>query len=288
MDDISGVLLAEGECGAKSLSANVSWDDYKAIQAINPSTVVHGAKSMRHLLNAWNNPSPSKACLAWGRAIHCLLFEPDQFESRYAECDVIRNPRHNAYKDWLADNEGKEALTAKDMTTTLKAAKCFLADPDVQELIAAGMAEVTLLTVEDGVQCKGRVDFLQTALEVITDLKSTRNIESRACSRDFYRYQYDVKLGLYQRWVQMLTGRPWPVKVIWIENVEPYDVAVMPIDSAVLDRGARKGLEVIRNVKRCIEAGEWPGVGGEEFLLHTPNWAMDDELEGAEEYEEAA
>lgn len=271
---IEGVLdgtLAE-------IREGVSWDDYCSIAGLNPSVLVHGLRSMKHLHHAWHADSTDSPAMAWGRAVHCLLFEPRTFEQRFVKCDMVRNHRHKAYQDFLADNPGKEVLSVAEWDSVLLAAESFVGDYEVQGLIRQGVAEVTVLSVEEGMQCKHRLDWLATpTAKIIGDLKSTKNIEARRASQDFYKYKYDVKLGLYQRAMRQVTGHPWPVEVIWLENVPPYDVAVMPIDDAVLDRGARKGLEIIRKVKDCIERDEWPGVGGEDFILNTPSWEMDDE-----------
>jgi exodeoxyribonuclease VIII len=272
MDSFDGVLGGVIE----EIRPGVPFADYLDISALNPSTLCHGLKSMRHLLHVWNGGSSDSKSKQWGRAIHCMLFEPREFEKRYVKCNLVRNPAHSL-PGVSGGSSGKEPLTVKEYDSAITAAESFLESPEVVDLIDAGVAEVTLLTVENEMQCKGRVDWLRTSHKMIVDLKSVRNIEARRASRDFYNYHYDVKLGLYQRWARKLTGDEWPVKIIWIENQEPYDVAVMPIDNAVLDRGARKGLGVIDRVKECVAADQWPGVAGDDFLLYVPSYEMDDE-----------
>jgi hypothetical protein len=282
---IAGVLNGTRQ----ELLEGVSWDSYRAICGMNPSTICRGAKSLLHLKHSWDTPSSDTPSLVWGRAVHCLLFEPAEFVTRYVKCSIRRDKRTEAYSEFLSDNAGKEILTLAEYDSACFAAQSFVGNEEVQDFIQSGRAEVTLLTVEDGIQCKGRVDWLAQYREALVDLKTTKNIEVRRASGDFYRYHYDLKLGLYQRWLRTLTGRNWPVEVIWLENTPPYDVAVMPIDSAVLDRGAAKGLAILKRIKQCIEDDHWPGVSGEEYLLHTPSYEMEDvELEGAEEYQEAA
>jgi hypothetical protein len=277
------------ESAIEGIRYDVDWDQYRQFLGANPSVIVHGLRSMKHLRYAWSRPSNDTPSLIWGRAVHCLLFEPAEFVERYVKCTIRRDARTEAYKDFLAENAGKEILTVAEYDSACFAAQSFVGNEEVQDFIHRGKPEVTLLTVEDGVQCKGRVDWLASFREALVDLKTTKNIEARRASSDFYRYHYDVKLGLYQRWLQKLTGRNWPVEVIWLENTPPYDVAVMPIDNAVLDRGAAKGLGILRKLKECIADEHWPGVADDEYLLHTPNYEMEDvELEGAEEYQEAA
>jgi len=48
-------------------------------------------------------------------------------------------------------------------------------------------------------------------------------------------------------------------------------------------------MDIIHRVKQCILEDRWPGMAEDDlYVLNTPSWAMDDELEGAELIEGAA
>ena len=281
MPDISSIL--DGK--RSELCRNVDWDTYRAIPAMNPSTVVYGLKSMLALRWAWDHPGEPTDAMLWGSAVHCLLFEPNLFDQRYAAWKGRR--AGNDYKDFEAEcwSLGKVVLAEKDWDKALDAAKSFVRKPDVKEIIRAGQAESTVFTVEGRVQCRGRLDWISSSTHRLVDLKTTNDITADKFSRTFYAFHYDTKMGLYQRWLNKLTNDRWPVSLIVLESRPPYDIAVMPIDDAVLDRGARRGLEVIRRLPECIEKDCWPGIDAEGYNLATPTWEMDDEeeLEGATE-----
>ena len=169
---------------------------------------------------------------------------------------------------------------AYSMATALEAVKGFLRDDRVQELISAGQAEQTVLTVEDGFQCKGRPDWVSTACHVLTDLKTTAEIEPKLFGKTFYNFSYDIKMGLYRRWLNSVTNDHWPVEIIVMESKAPYDVAVIPVPDAVLDAGVEKGLALITKVRHAIETDEWPGVANNQPRpLVVPFWAMEEEPE---------
>lgn len=268
------------------LCAGIDWDTYRSIVALNPSTIVYGLTSPRHLLHAWTTPRKDTDDLRWGRAAHCLLFEPGEFEKRYAVWTGGRRAG-NDYKDFVSEcwENGKEVISQADFDSLLVAANSYIDEPLIKPILDKGQAEVTLFHVEDFIQCRGRVDWISSSAHVLVDLKTSRNIASRPFGRDFYKYHYDVKLGLYQRWLNLLTGEHWPVVCICMENSAPFDITVVPIADAVLTRGCDKGLSVISEVRRCIESKSWPGIArGEEYFLDTPVWEMEDaELDGAEE-----
>jgi len=250
-------------------------DDYCAVPAISPSVLVEGLKSMKHLRHAWYNPRPDTPDLEFGRAVHCLLFEPRVFEARYTFYPGRRAGK--AYQDFQDEHPGAEVLKESDYNALVACARAILDEPPVQPLVKAGQAEVAVFAGEYGMQCRGRMDWLSSD-GVLVDLKTTRNIEGRAFGHDFYRYHYDVKLGLYRRWVRNVTGCHYRTVVIAAEKFPPYDVTVTPIPDAVLDQGAIRGLRVLEQLRRAIESDRWPGIaGGAEYELVVPGYEMEEE-----------
>lgn len=269
--------------GSRTELISMPWAEYLEFSALNGSVIVKGRKSLRHLKYAWDHGGEDTEAMQFGRLLHCLLFEPAEVEARYRAWDGTR--RGNAYKLFCANAEiaGAEVVRAEgqySLATALEAAQSFLHDTRVQALISSGQAEQTVLAVEHGLQCRGRLDWVSTSEHVLTDLKTTAEIEPELFGRSFYRYGYDLKLGLYRRWLNAVTGDHWPVEVIVLESKPPYDIAVIPVPDAVLDTGVDKALGIIGRVAHAIEVDEWPGVAGGEMLpLHVPFYEMIEETE---------
>jgi len=278
--------------GTRSEISSLSWDDYKRYPGLNPSTIKAGRESMLALKYVWDHggleDTPS---MSWGRAMHTLLFEPSHFSERY--CAYEGRRAGNKYQEFADEAQllGKEILPAHgpfSQEYALNASQQFLKNRLVQDLIVEGVAEQGLFVVEDGLQCRGRVDWIRTREpHKLVDMKTTRSI--RYFSNDFYRLGYDLQLSLYHRWLKRLMGADLPVEVVVLENHPPFDSVVIPIDPAVLHRGERLGMDIIHRVKQCILEDRWPGMAEDDlYVLNTPLWAMDDELEGAELIEGAA
>lgn len=258
---------------------SMPWETYKGYPALNCSTIVKGKKSMLHLKHQWDHNSEDSDAMQWGRLVHCLLFEPAEVEDRYWEWEGDRRGNEYKQKCERADRAGAEVVKAEgqySMATALPAAKGFLANSRVQELISAGQAEQTVLTVEPpDIQCKGRLDWVSTGQHVMTDLKTTAEIEPEKFGKSFFNFAYDIKLGLYRRWLNSVTNDQWPVEVIVLESKPPYDVAVIPVPDAVLDAGIEKGLALIAKVRDAIKTNEWPGVAGDQPMpLVVPYYVM--------------
>lgn len=269
--------------GQRRELCEMPWPEYKDFPALNCSTIVRGRKSMLHLLHAWQHDGEDTEAMQFGRLQHCLLFEPQEVENRYWTWTGRR--AGNDYKAYCEEAEASDAEVVRDtgqysMESALEAAQGFLRNSRIQALIAAGKAEQTILIPEVGMQCKGRLDWISTAEHVLTDLKTTAEIEPNLFGRSFFRFGYDLKLGFYRRWLNNISGDQWPVEVIVLESKPPYDVATIPIPDAVLDRGVDKGLEILARIKECIEADEWPGIAnGRPMMLMVPYYEMEEETE---------
>jgi len=256
------------------------WDEYREYPALNGSAIVHGRTSMLHLKYAWDHGRKDTDAMQFGRLVHCLLFEPTEVTERYWPWDGRRSG--NAYELFKAEAEiaGAEVIRAEgeySMEAALQAAKGFLASSRIQSLIEAGKSEQTVITEECGMPCKGRIDWISTSQHVLTDLKTTVSLDRKKFGRQFFSLGYDIKLGLYRRWLDRVTNDHWPVEVIALENKPPHDVAVIPIPDAVLDAGVDKAMDIIGRVRQAIESDYWPGMAGDEdYPLEIPFYEMEE------------
>jgi hypothetical protein len=255
----------------------------KDVPALNPSVIVECDKSPFHAWHAWNFLSAETPSLQVGKALHSALLEPRLFAERYKPAEQRRTKKYVEE----AAAEGVEYLLPKDFDNIVEAARRASLCKDLQRFIKAGQSEVSLFTDEFGCQVKGRLDWISTDPLAIFDVKTARDIDERWFSKAFYQYHYDVKLGLYQRWLKrLMNADDIPVYLLVVENQGPWDCAVVPrsggepapLPNAVLERGAAKGLKWIEQLRGCIERDEWPGVGAvEDWTLQTPYGEMNDE-----------
>lgn len=279
MADISAILSTQ----RTELQYDLLWDSYLELPGISPSTLCVGLKSMKHLLYRWNHPGKDTDALRFGRALHAMLLEPKTFEQRYTHWDTRRQGKK--YDEFLAQAslDGKQVLSGYQWFAAQEAAKSFCQCVEVKPWIGAGRAEVSALAPIAGVQCRGRMDWVDAY--GLPDIKTTMSISRGSFSRDVFKYAYDLKMAVYRELLRINTGETKRVALIAIEKEPPFDVAVMELPEAVLDQGLKKALKVIDRLKRAIDEDHWPGVG-EDFDLEVPAWQMMDvDLVGAEEYQ---
>jgi len=260
------------------LNPDMSWDDYRAVEALNPSLLKVGQKSMKHLKYARDNPQPPKDAFVFGHAVHTVVFEHHELDNRFIVFDGRRDKRMPAYQDVLiqAEETGCEILKSAELKAAVEMGLAVATDPLVKPIIAAGKAEVSVFSEEYGQPTKGRLDWVCSS-PGFADLKTCRDIRPFAFCSDCFRYSYDISLGLYQRWLSQIRGQEEPCSIIAVEKTPPYDCVVYDIPQAVLDRGAERGLAIIEKYIECEKSGEWPGVADRrpgEF--HVPYREMDE------------
>lgn len=268
---------------------HMPFDDYKAVSALNCSTITAMEMSPFHFKAAFEaDDGTDTDSMQWGRAVHIGAFQPDLFEAHVWQAEGRRTAKAKAE----AKENGAELLKPGDVQFGYDSAvQAVLRMSELNELkpfLESGQPELSGFVVENEMQCKFRLDWLSSR-HCIVDLKTTRSMESFAFSRDFYRLHYDVKLGMYQYWTaRLLDGRPAdiPVYLLLLENKPPFDCMMapryagrpIPIDQAILDRGATKGLEWITEIRGCLYRDDWPGMASrDEWSLNVPSWEMDED-----------
>ena len=268
----------------------MTWDEYRGLTALNPSSIKYAQTSMLHVhyaLTGGDDDSPPKQL---GRGTHAALFQPREFTSMFELPPLNKDGNHvkrtkSVVKE--AAERGVELLLPADYEKCIVLAERASKIPELQPFIKKGQAEVSLFTDEMGCQCKGRLDWLSTDPPAIIDLKTASRLSERTFRNDYAKWLYHVSLGLYQRWAARLLKCDYvPVYLILAETKAPYDVMMapwiegelIPLRQAELDLGVKKGLEWIGKIKAAIQADEWLGRAASGDLdVSLPTWAMEEE-----------
>lgn len=254
---------------------SMSWEKYRPLQRMNPSTLKAGRVSMKHLRYAETAQDKDTRAKSLGRATHTAILERDRFDETVAVWEGHK--RGKAWSEFKAENEGLDILTEPEYENLVGMAEAVSNEPLALDALRGCSPEVTLICEEHGVPCKGRMDAWRVGH--IADLKTAARIDPYRFGREAERMGYHISLGLYRRWARSLTGKDHSVSIIAVESSPPYDVMVIPMDEAVLDSGEARGVALIQAYRHCKKTNVWPGVSGGELVpLHWPEWAMDEEV----------
>lgn len=272
------------------IDKSISWEDYKQIQRMNPSTLVHGCKSMLRLKRAITQGFPERSdAMMLGTGIHALLLEPDEFEERFCVIPAFQfdienvtgkgepsQSRATSYckakeAAFVAAHKGKDFLDRSQYDTALMCIEALNSRKHFCNLVEGSNKEVTVLGEIEGVPFKGRLDLLSP--RTICDLKTTYDVSQ--FNRTFTQLEYAFKLAIYRELVRQNTVGVRDVKVIAQETKDDFDNAMFSVPSELLDVTFNRVLQVTKLYKQSCERDEWLGWdrGEVEIEVELPFWA---------------
>lgn len=256
------------------MSSHQSYDD---IKAINWSTLKYMAVSPSMYRWRLEHPEPRKPAFVFGGAVHTLVLEPEFFDERYAECDMVRNAKHEKYKTWLADHPGVEALTPPEIARVRATAEAVLKHRIAGQLLTGGRREeaVTWTDAATGLACKGRLDYIRP--DFLIDLKTARDVAPPKFERAAANYGYLAQTAFYHDGgvaSRRIDGLE-PPYIIAAKGTDDNDVAVFRLEPEALDYGRAFYRGLLERLLQCTEAAYWPGVAPELQPLRLSPWASE-------------
>ena len=251
----------------------MNFADYRALDAVNWSSLKRGDKSMLDYFYGLTHDRPDTAAMAFGRAAHCATLEPDEFPLRYVLWDggVRRGKAWEAFLD--VTSAAKEVLPADDYRRCLAIRDAVHAHPVAAKLLRGCKFETTVEWTDPstGIACKCRPDAVKK--RTLVDLKTARTIDARKFGRNAYDLGYFGQMAFYAEGLAVSTGvGDWEAFLIAVEADQPHDVGVFHIDPDSLYAAGVKAHELLDRVAECRESGQWPGRYEDTQDLTLPAW----------------
>lgn len=248
----------------------LTFAEYAALDAINWSTLKEMANSPLHYRHRLCSERPDSDAMAFGRAVHCAVLEPDEFPRRYVLWDGGRRAG-KAWEEFCAVNAGREILTAERYDRALAIRDAVRRHPVARGLLRSGRAEQTLLWTDShtGLRCKARLDWVRPRARTVVDLKTTSDLDPRRFAASAARLLYHGQAAFYLRPLP-----EWTFSIIAFESDGPHDVAVFELGEDVLWAGDDLATRLLRAVVKCREARHWPGRYPAATELELPGWAF--------------
>jgi PDDEXK-like domain of unknown function (DUF3799) len=210
---------------------------YHASSGLSSTRVKKALDTYRH----YSAQTVDSEALAFGRAVHTALLEPDEFEKTYTTMPRFEgHPNSNAYKaakaDWMTQNEGKELLTNEQAETLAAISNSVIEHPlwpqtGIMDSEVAAIARCP----ETGLLLKCKADKFGAA---IMDLKTTRG-SVLTFADDVLKYGYHISTAFYQDVFQLATGERLPFIHIIAEKQEPYLVDFVTLSDDFVEEGRK-------------------------------------------------
>lgn len=202
-----------------------------------------------------------------GSAVHVLALEPKLFnEQFYVLPDgIIRNARHQKYKDQLAVAAGRSCLSKKEYDLILGMADSLRKDKASLVLLdSPGLIESSIFWQENGLSFKCRPDLMRND-GIIVDLKTAHSSSKEIFERNAWDKYYALSVALTCRGYKALYGKePLDYMFLCIEPDRPHIIeaysAFTPFDSSgvsYLDVGNSLLDKCIDIYKDSSTTGNW-------------------------------
>lgn len=230
--------------------------------------------------------------LEGGTARICVI-DPQDYRSKPTKAD----PDGSIPKGWTnnAIREARDTARANGLTPILpwdnaiirdmkEAAMRFVADSEIAGIFDGGKPEQTLIWKENGITCRGRLDWLTTDRSIILDYKSSASSEPRWFSRQIANMGYDFQAAFYLRGLHVC-GYPNAKFLFLAQEVDPPHAcslhAIAPSMMAIAEERITRAIDLWRE---CLTANKWPAYDNRVHYAEATAWQMNQfEEELAEE-----
>jgi exodeoxyribonuclease VIII len=248
--------------------------NYAEINAVNWSTLSVMDRSPLHYRYALEHPREDTDALQFGRAVHCLILEPDLYRDRYAVWTGADRRTRAGKEAWLAfqdELDGRTVLDSDTADAAHNAAMAALGVPSVRNLLLGASVEHTITWTDPvtHIDCKGRLDALRSPGRVV-DIKTSRDISPKRFASAAAALRYHGQLAFYHDGAGC-TDSNTPV-IVAVESKPPHDVAVYDCGLWLVP-GRALYRRLLDRLAECRRTDTWPGMVPEPMELDLPPWA---------------
>lgn len=268
--------------------------DYHADPAPEPSASASILKLLhaRSPAHAWTahprlNPNqehrePSSA-MRFGSAAHALLLGSAKVFS--IDADSWRSKDAKAERD-AHEKMGNYALLKEDHDRAVAMVAMLRQGLSGHEIgdfpTDGGAGERTMIWQEDGIYCRGRLDWYSQKANRIIDYKTTGgSADPGQFARNLFDMGYDFQALLYPMGVQAITGDLPSFYFVVQETDPPFAFTVVTLDDIAREHSMNKLSTAFGRWRECLASGKWPGYGRHVFRASPPVYELKREEEKA-------
>jgi hypothetical protein len=266
------VILAPGVYPA------MPFDEYFSFENISKHQLDSLARSPAHYRAALEHPRKRTPAMAFGAAVHAAVLEPEDFCSRYWQApDTDKRTKAGKQAYEAAEAAGHILLKEEEWIAILAMTDAIRAHPYASILLAPedGESEISLSWIDEetGVHCKARPDFVNSAHDLIVDLKTSENASMGAFARACVNYRYHVQAGFYLAAAPAAGVRANAFVFVVAETECPWAIGIYELAPDDLELGRTLYRKDLRLYAQCLASDTWPSYPPEVRQLELPQWA---------------
>jgi len=216
--------------------------------------------------------------LAFGRACHCAILEPERFATEYVVAPDFGDCRYKAAKAerdaWRAAHAGRTPLLEADARAFSRMVAAVTRHPIAGPLLRGGRAELTARWRDPatGLECKARGDYYRADLATLVDVKTTSDAGAESFRRSLASYAYHRQHSFYADGFAEAGAPVENFVFVAIEKRPPHLLAVYSLDEDGVERGRASIRRDLETLADCIERDTWPGLPEHIQILTLPPW----------------
>lgn len=242
--------------------------EYRQHPAISRSQLFKMSESPEKFKYYQEHPEEPTPSLIFGQLFHAMALQPETVKDLFAVApNVDRRTKagKEAYAQFEEEAESKIVVTA-DMYQQAEEMCEVLNNNEYVKKLLNGEKEKTFFWNDDltGEACKCRVDCLTELGDnlLVVDLKSTENAQTDPFMKSAIKYGYDLQSAMYNKGVEINTGKKPIFVFIAIEKKPPYAINILEADELLIRRGYDLFREYIGIYHDCKQTNNWYGYLG--------------------------
>ena len=226
---------------------------------------------------------PPTAPMAFGSLFHCVVLDPELFDSLYRIATGLKTRKSNAWKKQQAAAEADGLLLTlqADVDKAQVMREAVYRHPIARKLLEAdGPVEEAVYWVDEtGVPCKCKPDkwVVPEAFDVdlVVDLKSDKDPSPVGFRKSVVNYDYHCQMAHYLDGVKSKTGRPaLPIHIV-CGNEYPFDVWTYQLPMAGgsgswrdidIQTGRTRNIETLSRLWHSLDNDVWTGERQNELI----------------------
>lgn len=223
------------------------------------------------------------AALDFGKAVHCLLLGDEVFAERFAvRPSEWSDWRTKAAQEWRAEQvaAGRTIVTDEQLDRIRRIHADAKDYPLVRMGLLNGRVERSMFwrDPETGIWLRARPDVIPAADGVFADLKTAGKFDEDFLERQLHDAGYYLQAAITRMVCRGLEIPFETFALLYVLNDDVPDTTHVEISEHAIDRGERAVRWCLRTIRRCLDAGEWPGARpfqGGERRIQMKTWAKD-------------
>lgn len=220
------------------------------------------------------------AAFTFGSLAHCLILEPEKFDSEYFVTEVRKDARTAAYKEVFEIAAGRECISPADLERATECAQS--ARETWQREIGPEHFVPELSYFYEGhkgflgQKVKARFDAWLPESESILDVKTMNKLPTYdEVVRAVMNFKYDLQIAWYMDIHKCVTGRlPKRFVFLFVQSEFPYGCAVFSVGPDVIQYGRDRYRKYLRELLEAKASGNFPRMRPQhKTVIHLPAWA---------------